>query len=209
MALDPTGVTPDRSGLYKYDTKTRKVTKLDLGGFGALYTTHGLDAYVDRTDPTSPTVRLFIVNHRPPTTGDPKVVGADSVVELFETKLDSDSVRHLHTFRHEGIRTPNDVSADSPSSFYTTNGELRHLLELETDSAQTTAGRSTGYARRIFPNLQLMRAQMRKWMLLDQPESTVEYCKLVNGQTDCVTAAADVRSPNGITKVRLPLVTLA
>jgi arylesterase/paraoxonase len=129
--LNASQVTASKNGIYRFDTNTQKVTKLSLGNFDSLYTTHGIDVWVDRTHPDSPKVSLFIINHRPPVEGDAALIGADSVVELFETTLDGTSLRHVHTYRHDAINTPNDVVATSPTSFYVTNGEPSFLLLIE------------------------------------------------------------------------------
>ena len=52
---------------------------------------------------------------------DPKVVGANSTVELFQTKAGSDSMRHVRTYADELIQTPNRVAWVSDHAFVFTN----------------------------------------------------------------------------------------
>jgi arylesterase/paraoxonase len=90
-----------------------------------LFNLHGLDVYVDRTSHDGQArATLFIINHmRPPYGQDAERVGADSVVEVFETALGSDTITHVKTVSHDLILTPNSVLALSSSSFYLTNGK--------------------------------------------------------------------------------------
>lgn len=74
-------------------------------------------------------LRLFIVNHRPsidystspPSYPDNSQTGANSTIEIFETRLGSDTADHIRTVAHPLIRTPNDVEPASEDTFYVTN----------------------------------------------------------------------------------------
>jgi hypothetical protein len=85
---------------------------------------HGFDV---RADPNTNTLRLLLINHRPPIdpiTGkalDAKVVGANSTIELFQTKAGSDTMRHIRTYAHELIQTPNRVTWVNDHAFVFTN----------------------------------------------------------------------------------------
>jgi len=59
-----------------------------------------------------------------PTTGeflDAAVVGANSTMELFQTKAGSDTMRYVRTYAHDLIQTPNNVAWVNDDSFVFTN----------------------------------------------------------------------------------------
>ena len=64
---------------------------------------------------------VYLVNHRAPLTGNAEKVGADSAMEIFETRLGSDSLRHVKTVEDPVVETPNDVvgTADGKSFWFT------------------------------------------------------------------------------------------
>lgn len=64
-------------------------------------------------------LRLFLINHR--VQADAQTVGANSTVELFETTLGSNVMRHLHTYAAPEIFTPNNLVPTGPNSFYFSN----------------------------------------------------------------------------------------
>ncbi|CAG8961721.1 hypothetical protein HYFRA_00006261 [Hymenoscyphus fraxineus] len=99
---------------------------------------HGLDILEDKhTD----TLRILLVNHRPPIdprTGnhlDATLVGANSTIEQFQTKAGSSTMRHVRTYFNEAIQTPNRVAWVNDHSFVFTNDHsakvgLRRRLDL-------------------------------------------------------------------------------
>jgi len=53
---------------------------------------------------------VYAVNHRPPEpAADATKVGADSVVEIFKTKIGSNVLQHVRTVRDTHVVTPNDL----------------------------------------------------------------------------------------------------
>ena len=63
---------------------------------------------------------VYLINHRSPLDGkNPKLVGADSVIEIFQTRVTSNSLVHVATVQHPVISTPNDlVGYGDGKSFY-------------------------------------------------------------------------------------------
>lgn len=115
-----------------YDTRSGKVTQVAIPNLpahldGKLHL-HAIDAWIDSKDPEKLT--FFLNNHGVPvsaTTGqveDPHTVGADSTVEIFETRVGSDTWKHVKTVRHPLLRTPNNLVATGPRSFYATNDHI-------------------------------------------------------------------------------------
>ncbi|KAF7868798.1 uncharacterized protein EAF02_009534 [Botrytis sinoallii] len=97
---------------------------------------HGFDI---RPDPKTGTLRILLVNHRPPIdpiTGTPLdagVVGANSTIELFHTQVGSVSMKHIKTYADPAIQAPNQVAWVNDDDFVFTNdhshkvGFRRHL----------------------------------------------------------------------------------
>ncbi|KAG4034208.1 hypothetical protein MFRU_003g01810 [Monilinia fructicola] len=97
---------------------------------------HGFDI---RLDPKSDTLSLLLINHRPPinpVTGvslDAVGLGANSTIELFQSHVGSDSMRHVRTYTDPAIQTPNQVAWVNDNAFVFTNdhsakvGFRRHL----------------------------------------------------------------------------------
>lgn len=87
----------------------------------------------------SDAVYIFAVNHLGNPDFDPvsnsKLPAARSQVEIFHHALATSTVRHVRSVRHPLVKTPNDLHATSPYSFYVTNdhcyqsGFLRHVEE--------------------------------------------------------------------------------
>ncbi|KAG0195972.1 Serum paraoxonase/arylesterase 1 [Mortierella sp. GBA30] len=83
---------------------------------------HGIGVY--ERSPTELT--FFAINHR--RTG--------SVVEVLEYTIGGDTVKYIETIKHDLIRTPNDIVATGPRSFYVTNdhrypiGLMRQVEEM-------------------------------------------------------------------------------
>ncbi|KAF8849101.1 putative serum paraoxonase/arylesterase 2 [Acephala macrosclerotiorum] len=97
---------------------------------------HGLDI---RADKNTDTLRILLVNHRPPldpVTGEflnAALVGANSTIEQFITKAGSSTMRHVRTYADPLIQTPNRVAWVNDHAFVFTNdhsgkvGLRRHL----------------------------------------------------------------------------------
>ncbi|RHZ70566.1 hypothetical protein CDV55_108501 [Aspergillus turcosus] len=114
-------VTPTGS-IHVIDPKTMKSTRLAFENFSGPFVTHGIDVIEDPKNPNA--VYIFAVNHlpNPEFVQDGKdVPKARSQVELFHHVLESSTIEHVRSIRHELIATPNDIYAESPNSFYVTN----------------------------------------------------------------------------------------
>ncbi|KAF9126603.1 Serum paraoxonase/arylesterase 2 [Mortierella sp. 14UC] len=92
-----------------YDIPSGKYQEMELRGFpvGTDRVFHGLGIW-DRS-PTELTI--FAVNHR----------RGGSVIEVLEYTIGGKFVQYKETIRHELIRTPNDILAMGPRSFYVSN----------------------------------------------------------------------------------------
>jgi hypothetical protein len=94
-----------------------------INGDGTL-NLHGLDI---RPDPNTDTLHILLNNHRPPidpVTGellDATVIGANSTIEQFITRVGSSSMRHVHTYADPLIQTPNRVAWVNDHAFLFTN----------------------------------------------------------------------------------------
>lgn len=88
--------------IQMYDTNTGKVTQINIPNLpphlnNALHL-HGIEAWIDPKDHEKLT--FFLNNHGLPKTAtgelqDPRVVGADSTIEIFETRLGSSTWTHV------------------------------------------------------------------------------------------------------------------
>ena len=94
-----------------------------INGDGTL-NLHGFDV---RADHNTDNLRILLINHRPPmdpVTGealDAKLVGANSTIELFQTKAGSDTMRHVRTYADNLIQTPNRVAWVNDHAFVFSN----------------------------------------------------------------------------------------
>lgn len=126
-----------------------------INGDGTL-NLHGFDV---RVDPNTDTLRLLLINHRPPidpVTGealDAKIVGANSTIELFQTKAGSETMRHVRTYADELIMTPNRVAWVNDHAFVFTNDHSAKVGFVSTKFSSETfeltaisAGISTPYS---------------------------------------------------------------
>lgn len=117
--------------------------KLSLSGFNSFFNTHGIDIIVDPQQ--SDAIYIHAVNHAPTSeyaegknASLPAERKAASRVEIFHHVLGSDTATHIRTVQHELIRTPNDLLATGPTSFYVTNdhfyreGTMRMVEDLGT-----------------------------------------------------------------------------
>jgi arylesterase / paraoxonase len=102
---------------------------------------HGLDVHRDKG---SDILSIFAISHRPPQDrASAARVGADSVVEIFETRAGSKELNWVQTVEHELVRTPNSVAATGPRSFYFTNDHRRRVhwvITLSEDSYAFSPG---------------------------------------------------------------------
>lgn len=124
------------------DLNTHKHRKVSLvntpPSFPGIYV-HAIEIYQDPKDLDAFTV--FINSHRPPANREyAPETGAESVIEIFDTRLGSDELRWVKTVRDpngEGlIWTPNSIAAVGPRQFYFTNDHKRK-------TAWVSGGRST------------------------------------------------------------------
>ncbi|GAA5864182.1 hypothetical protein JCM3774_001248 [Rhodotorula dairenensis] len=155
------------------DLSTRQHTEVELVGLPAEshgVWVHGMDALVHPDDPS--TLILFLVSHRPRAErAQSPELGADSVVEIFETRVGSNHARWVATGRHELVRTPNNPVATGPRSFYVTNDHRRKVH------------------------------WSRKLELAYCESSEIVHCEVSSaGTTDCIVAADGLTYPNGIAK---------
>lgn len=108
--------------IAKYDPATGAVTRLTFSGFPTPqgYSSHGLDVVPSASNPSQ--LFVYAVNHRKPVRGPGKLIGADSVVEIFEATIGGNTLTHLKTVESPVINTPNDITGASDGrSFYFTN----------------------------------------------------------------------------------------
>jgi arylesterase/paraoxonase len=105
-----------------YDPATDTVTRLTFSGFPTSqgYSSHGLDVVPSAANPRE--LFVYAINHRKPVHGQGKLVGADSVVEIFKTTVGGNTLAHVRTIESPIINTPNDLVGSSDGrSFYFTN----------------------------------------------------------------------------------------
>jgi sugar lactone lactonase YvrE len=134
---------------------------------------HAIDAWIDPKD--SEKLTFFINNHGVPAEGDPHKVGADSTVEIFETRLGSKTWRHVQTVRHPLVLTPNNIVSTGPRSFYISNDHFH----------------KTSF-KRILPLYRLPGSA--------GAASSVVHCDASSGAPVCIEAATGIQYPNGIAK---------
>ncbi|KAG9316357.1 hypothetical protein JVU11DRAFT_2390 [Chiua virens] len=111
-----------------YDAYTDAINFLSFSGhlFPRGISMHGMDV-VPASDDRS-TLYVYLVNHREPESGDARRVGTDSVIEVFKTRIGSNTLEHVRTFQDPNvIVTPNDVvgSPDGKSIYFTNDHKLR------------------------------------------------------------------------------------
>ncbi|KAF4582297.1 serum paraoxonase/arylesterase family protein [Ophiocordyceps camponoti-floridani] len=122
---DPARGYKGRGGVKVIDPTTLKAKTLRLDGFDGPFVTHGFDILDDPESQEGKHIYLFAVNHKPNTQRyekrDESAPESHSVIEVFRHELGSDSAQHVRSVWHPLIKTPNDVYALSPSSFFVTN----------------------------------------------------------------------------------------
>jgi len=108
--------------------------KLNLKGFSGPFVTHGIDLWHSESEPNI--IYIYAVNHlpNPEHSSQGSAEKCRSQIELFKHTLGTTEAEHLRTIRHPLIRTPNDILATGPDSFYVTNDHyyregLGRLLE--------------------------------------------------------------------------------
>ncbi|KAI3618936.1 serum paraoxonase arylesterase [Moniliophthora roreri] len=124
QAFEVDGLIPSEEDYVAvYDPISSQVTRLELEGFPdkrGLFV-HGMDVVPSESNPDE--LFVYLVNHRPPSDGsDAKIVGADSVVEIFKMVLSNRKLTHVATVQDQVIMTPNDIIGyPDGKSFYFTN----------------------------------------------------------------------------------------
>lgn len=110
-----------------------------LSGFPGPLVTHGIDLFPAEDGQS---VTIFAVNHLPnpdyndAQAGNTTQYKARSHVEVFSHDVGSDTAVWIRSVQNPQIRTPNDIFATSPTSFYVTNdhhyrdGALRFIEDL-------------------------------------------------------------------------------
>ncbi|KAK4191304.1 hypothetical protein QBC35DRAFT_27270 [Podospora australis] len=111
-----------QGSIHVIDAKGLEGRRLKFENFDGPFITHGIDVIDDDKHPKGKAVYIFAVNHLPdPTVEEGQTARARSQIEVFHHFIGSDSVRHVRSVWHPLIRTPNDVFASSPTSFFVTN----------------------------------------------------------------------------------------
>ncbi|KAK3686097.1 hypothetical protein B0T22DRAFT_383311 [Podospora appendiculata] len=115
-----------RGSIHVIDPNTLQSRRLVFENFDGPFITHGIDVISDLERPDGEAVYIFAVNHvpnpsLPANPGQKDWPKARSQVELFHHVIGAPTVRHIRSVWDPLIRTPNDVVATSPTSFYVTN----------------------------------------------------------------------------------------
>lgn len=120
---DPTLATKARGSIHVIDPETMKSRRLAFENFDGPFVSHGIDVIADPDPPSAEAVYIFAVNHLPNTEYLERKQGpkARSQIEIFHHVIGTNSIRHIRSIRHPLIRTPNDIFANNPMSFYVTN----------------------------------------------------------------------------------------
>lgn len=121
-----------------------KSTRLSFENFQGPFITHGIEVIPDPNTENghhhhgnAKAVYIYAVNHPPnpeyyhqkpknergedDNKPEPNTPKARSQIELFHHTLGTKSARHVRSIRHPLITTPNDIYAESPTSFYVSN----------------------------------------------------------------------------------------
>jgi sugar lactone lactonase YvrE len=172
-----------------YDAATGAVTRLTFSGFPTSqgYGSHGLDVVPSAADPKE--LFVYAVNHRKPVHGQAKLVGADSVVEIFKTTVGGNTLTHVRTIESPIINTPNDlVGSPDGKSFYFTNDH----------------GVKIGFVRRhvfrvVCIPVAYLSSQTRYLESLGLARTSVGYCHVEEG---CKIAVDGLHGSNGIARAQ-------
>ena len=178
-----------------YNPETSVITRFTLANFpdarGPL-SLHGMDVVPSASVPGE--LFVYLVNHRVPLgDADPRVVGADSSIEVFKTKVGGTVLTHLRTYEDPAvIIAPNDIAGASDGrSFYFTNdhgvrtGLVSHLFVFRTSLP--------------FTPLRTLHIQIRMLDFLGRASSSVGFCHVDGG---CKCATANMHGNNGIVRAR-------
>ena len=115
---------PSEDHIALFDTNTLSVRKLRLTNLPARVQAeglrlHGIDLFLQ---PDGEHATIFLNSHRVPNDRfQAPELGADSVIEIFDTTLGSDEAAYVGTVKHPLIHTPNNIVAVSSRSFYVSN----------------------------------------------------------------------------------------
>lgn len=104
-----------------YNPATSRITRLKLTGFPSSIplALHGFDVVPSDSNPAE--LFVYLVNHRPPPKGTKREY-ADSVIEVFKTRVDSDELVYVTTVEDSSvIISPNDIWGYGDGSFHFTN----------------------------------------------------------------------------------------
>ncbi|KAK2033029.1 serum paraoxonase/arylesterase [Colletotrichum zoysiae] len=126
---DPVKGSKQKGSIHVIDPKDMSQKRLKFENFDSTFCTHGIDVISDPQKPEA--VYIFAINHVPhPDYLVTKIGGQNkqkpvqkslSRVEIFHHTLGSSTVKHLRTVIDPLIKTPNDLFARDPYSFYVTN----------------------------------------------------------------------------------------
>ena len=150
-----------------YDISTGEITRLKIEDAPSRgLHVHGMDIVPSAKDRSQ--LFVYMVNHRAPIVGDATAVGADSVIEIFTTQVNSGTMKHITTVEDPVIETPNDiVGSPDGKSFYFTNDQVAktgfvrlnpltaqsiHLLNMSLDERSRNVFRPSLYYCRILPS---------------------------------------------------------
>ncbi|UZJ56008.1 hypothetical protein CBS101457_005328 [Exobasidium rhododendri] len=126
---------PEDDYVAIFDTKgtgsvASRTTKIKPKGFTGSngkgsYNLHAISVHLIDDE----TMRIFLVNHRPQP--EPMKYGANSTIELFESKLGSSTMQHVKTFADPVIATPNNLAPTGPDSFVFSNDHYIKVGQLK------------------------------------------------------------------------------
>ncbi|KAF5009710.1 hypothetical protein FDECE_4056 [Fusarium decemcellulare] len=144
--IDPVSAGQSRGSIHVIDPKSFTSKRLEFDNFDGPFVAHGIDVISDPD--ASDSVYILAVNHPPhpeyfkyikdgnkPESYPKNLPKAASQIEIFHHVLGTSSVKHIRSVSHPLIKTPNDILAVSPSTFYVTNDHYYtegHLRFLET-----------------------------------------------------------------------------
>lgn len=158
----------DYIALYDFNSGTHQ--KLRLTGLPAEahgIWVHGISAWV-HTDDTQK-LTIAINSHRPPQDrASAHSKGADSVIELFDTRVGDKELRHVATIKQDLVRTPNSLALVGPRKVYLTNDHRRKVH----------------WSRHLE-------------ILYTEPSDIVFCDASITGPNQCIVAVDDVVYPNG------------
>ncbi|KAK4100192.1 hypothetical protein N658DRAFT_567687 [Parathielavia hyrcaniae] len=119
---DPELAGKSRGSIHVVDPNIMQSRRLTFENFDGPFVTHGIDVLSDKESTDGEAVYVFAVNHVPETQpSGVKGPDARSQLEVFHHVLGSSSIKHLRSVWHPLVKTPNDLFAESPTSFYVTN----------------------------------------------------------------------------------------